>query len=89
MQNRIEINYSRRFLKQISKLPSRIFNLAEKKEKIFRENPFDFRLNTHKLHGKEKEAWVFYVTESYRVKFIFLKERIVLFLEVGTYDIYK
>jgi len=32
---------------------------AKKKETIFRRNPFDSRLRTHKLHGKEREAWAF------------------------------
>ncbi|HHT9112639.1 MAG: hypothetical protein HZA47_07550 [Planctomycetes bacterium] len=36
-----------------------------RKEFVFRKNPFDKRLKTHKLSGKEKEAWAFWVDYSY------------------------
>ena len=62
---------------------------AKKKEAAFRENPFDPMLRTHKLHSKDKEAYAFWVSHSYRIKFIFLDEESVLFLDVGTHDIYS
>lgn len=89
MQNRIEVSYSRKFLKQASRISNRIIDLAEEKEETFKGNPFDPSLDTHKLHGKEKNTWAFSITKSYRIKFIFLKEGTVLFLEIGTHDIYK
>ena len=67
----------------------RIKKLAVKKEKIFRDNPFNPRLETHKLHGKEKEAWSFSINRDYRIKFIFLGKQEVLFFEVGAHEIYK
>jgi mRNA-degrading endonuclease RelE of RelBE toxin-antitoxin system len=84
-----EIRITSQFERQYRKLPKRIKQIAKDKESIFRKDPFDPRLNTHKLHGKEKEAWAFSITRSYRIKFIFLKERTVLFLEVGTHNIYR
>ena len=84
-----KVRYTRRFLKSAAKLPSRILNQAEEKEKIFREHPFDIRLKTHKLSGKEKGSWAFWVNDSYRIKFIFLPNREVLFLDIGTHKIYK
>jgi len=89
MRSRIEVSYSRKFLRQISRLPSRIVDLAGNKEEIFKESLFDSSLETHKLHGKEKDAWAFSVTKSYRIKFIFLKDGGALFLEIGTHDIYR
>lgn len=83
------IETSRNFQKQYKKTSRRIKTTAKEKESIFRQNPFDPRLDTHKLQGKEKEAWAFSVTRSYRIKFIFLTEDSVLFLEIGTHDIYK
>ncbi|MDO8094858.1 MAG: hypothetical protein Q6360_15370, partial [Candidatus Brocadiales bacterium] len=59
------------------------------KEAIFRNNPFDKRLKTHKLSGKERESWAFWVDYSYRIKFIFLTKNEVLFLDIGTHDFYK
>ena len=78
-----------RFDKHYRKLPKDVKNKAEIKEKIFRKNPFDPRLKTHKLHGKEKEAWAFWVDYRYRIKFIFLNEEEVLFLDIGPHKVYK
>lgn len=83
------VKVSNRFEKSYSKLPKEVKELAKKKEFIFRDNPFDPRLDTHKLHGKDKDIWSFSITGKYRIKFIFISESDVLFLEVGTHDIYK
>jgi len=84
-----EIKISSRFERNYKKLSREIKEKAKKKEKIFRENPFDPRLRTHKLHGKEKEAWAFWINYSHRIKFIFLSDEEVLFLDIGTHEIYK
>lgn len=47
----MEILYLPKFARQYKKLPSLVKEHAEKKEKIFRKNPFDPRLKTHKLTG--------------------------------------
>jgi len=83
------IEYSSKFLKSLSKLPNGIIKKAEEKEKIFKENPFDPRLRTHKLKGKEKETRAFWINYVYRIKFIFLSDKEVLFIDVGTHEIYK
>lgn len=77
------------FDKSYKRLPSKVRKKAKRKEKIFRENPFDSRLKTHKLHGREKEVWAFWIDYVYRIKFIFLNDEEVLFLDIGTHDIYK
>ena len=87
---RIEvIETTPRFDKHYKKLSKRIKELAKEKEVIFRENPFDPRLNTHKLHGKEKDILAFSIIQAYRIKFIFLNGSRVLFLDVGTHEVYK
>ncbi len=83
------IEYSRRFLKEMSRLPSRIIDEAHKKERILRDNPFDSRLRTHKLHGKEKELWAFWIDYRYRIKFLFVTDTTVVFVEAGLHKIYK
>ncbi len=83
------IHVSRQFEKQYKKLPKTIQHQAQIKEEIFRGNPFHPVLRTHKLQGKEKEAWAFWINYSYRVTFIFLSEKEVLFFEVGTHAIYR
>lgn len=83
------IKISPLFEKHFKKLPRDIKEKAKKRERIFRNNPFHPSLKTHKLAGKEKEAWAFWITFSYRLKFIFLNDKEVLFLDIGTHDIYK
>lgn len=77
------------FDKRYKKLSHGVKNKAKEKENIFRCNPFDPRLRTHKLHGKERETWAFWIDYIYRIKFIFLNKGEVLFLDVGTHDMYK
>ncbi len=84
-----EIRVTSKFERQYKKLAKSTKQLALERESIFRRDPFDPHLNTHKLHGKEKEAWAFSINKSYRIKFIFLREGAVLFLEVGAHDIYQ
>ena len=83
------VTVTSRFERQYKKLPKTVRETAKEKETIFRINPFDASLDTHKLHGKEKTAYAFSVNLRYRIKFVFLEERSVLFLEIGTHGIYK
>lgn len=85
----MEIQVTDRFVKHYRKLPQQIKTKAKLRENIFRRNPFDGRLKTHKLLGKQKEVWSFSITYSYRITFIFLTESQVLFLDIGTHEIYK
>ena len=84
-----EIKISPLFEKHYKELPKRIKERAKEKERIFRENPFNLTLKTHKLSGRNRECWAFWVDYSYRIKFIFLNDGKVLFLDIGTHKIYK
>lgn len=84
-----EIRYSAEFLKNVVRLPKNIIEKTKEKELLFRENVFNPTLRAHKLHGKNREAWAFWVNYIYRIKFVFLTENEVLFLDVGTHKIYK
>jgi len=77
------------FEKNYKKLPKRIKEKAKEKEMIFRNNPFDTRLKTHKLKGKQCQSWAFWINNSYRIKFLFISSDEVLFLDIGTHEIYK
>jgi len=83
------IELSTRYKKSFRRLPPKIQRKAILKIKIFRENPFTPQLRTHPLTGEEKECWAFWVDFTYRIKFIFLNDEEVLFLDIGTHDIYK
>ncbi len=81
-----KVDYSARFLKHLSRLPKQIVKQAEKKEIIFKTNAFDPRLRTHKLHGKDKESWAFWIDYHYRIKFIFLNSITAIFIDIGTHN---
>ena len=77
------------FDRHYRKLPKKLKEAAKEKEKLFRADVFHPSLETHKLHGKEKNTWAFWINQKYRIKFIFLKENSVLFLDIGDHSIYK
>lgn len=58
-------------------------------EKLFRKNPFDPKLKTHKLHGTMQEYWAFSISHNYRIGFTFIDSDLVHFHAIGSHDIYK
>ncbi|TSC94973.1 MAG: hypothetical protein Athens101410_692 [Parcubacteria group bacterium Athens1014_10] len=85
----MRIKVSPQFQKNYKKLPNSIKEKAKKKETIFRNNPFDSQLKTHKLSGRHKDSWAFWVDYSYRIIFIFLSSEEILFLDIGSHKVYK
>ncbi len=84
----MRILYLPRFARQYKKLPREVRELAEKRERIFREDPFDPRLKTHKLSGDLEGYYAFSINFSYRIIFEFGNPETVWFHQVGTHDIY-
>ena len=85
----MKIFFTSVFKKSYKKLTTEIKNSAKQKEKIFRKNPFDPRLKTHKLHGKYKNYWSFSISASHRIMFDLVSEDKIIFIDVGSHDIYK
>ncbi len=56
---------------------------------MFRKDPFNLRLKTHKLHGSQEGFMSFSVDFSYRIIFEFVNSDTVIFYEIGTHDIYE
>ena len=84
----LKILYSPRFAKRFRKLPERIREQAYAKELIFRADPFDARLKTHKLHGDLADCWAFSIDHGTRIIFSFEKDGVVHFHSVGGHDLY-
>ena len=84
----MEIEYSPKFAKQFKKLQKEIQEKALLCEKLFRTNPFDPKLKTHKLHGSMKEQWAFSISYGHRIGFTFIAGRTARFHAIGTHDIY-
>lgn len=85
----MNIRISTKFKKSYRKLPESVKGKAKEKEKIFKINPFEARLETHKLHGKYQEYWAFTVVGQYRIMFAFVGSDKVDFINIGTHEIYK
>lgn len=85
----MKIYYSAKFAKEYKKLPKKIKLLAEKKEAVFRKNPFEARLKTHRLTGKLKQFWAFSINYQYRIIVEFVNQNTVWFHAVGTHQIYR
>ena len=82
------VHYSSDFRKAYKRLPRNIQNLVDRKDKLFREDPFHPILNTHKLHGPLSGLWSFSVKWEYRILFEFVKDG-AIFYDVGTHEIYQ
>lgn len=53
---------------------------------IFRTNPFDQSLRTHKLSGRLKNLWSFSIEYDLRVVFSLLEGDRALFVDIGTHE---
>lgn len=85
----MNIIYSSKFEREYRRLTGDIKKLAENKEKIFRNNPHDSKLKTHKLGGSYKKYWAFSINYSYRIIFEFRDNGDIWFHSVGTHEIYR
>jgi len=85
----MRIFHSSKFAQEYQRLPLKIKKIAEKKEQIFREDPFDPRLKTHKLKGNLKGFLSFSINQKYRIIFEFVSPKTVWFHVVGDHSIYK
>ena len=86
----MEVIYSSKFSREYKKLPKNIKDTAEQQETIFRNDPFDLRLKTHKLNGKFSDFFSFSIGYKYRIIFEFSKDKkVVYFHSVGNHDIYQ
>lgn len=83
------VDTSTRFEKNFFRLPKRIQQLARKKDKVFRKNAFHPSIETHKLGGELKNDWAYSVNQEYRVHFYFVDDHTVVYVDIGTHEIYK
>jgi len=84
----MDIIYSPNFIRSYKKIPKQVKILAEKREIIFRKNPNDMRLKTHKLHGRLKDCWAFSINEKYRIIFEF-GDDCIYFHFIGDHKVYE
>lgn len=85
----MKIYYSSKFAREYKRLSLIVKKKAEKQEKIFRLNPFDLKLKTHKLSGPLKDFWAFSIDKKNRIIFEFIDEKTIWFHSVGDHSIYQ
>ncbi|MGR3309192.1 MAG: type II toxin-antitoxin system RelE/ParE family toxin, partial [Candidatus Brocadiales bacterium] len=65
----VSSSFRRAFKKRIDKEPERLF---WKKMEVFRSNPYEPSLKTHKLSGELEGLWSFSINHDVRVIFKFM-----------------
>ena len=85
----MKIIYTSKFSREYKKLEKEMKALAENKEKIFRRNPPDSILDTHKLHGRLRDFWSFSISHKCRIIFEFGDKDIIYFHSVGDHGVYQ
>jgi mRNA-degrading endonuclease YafQ of YafQ-DinJ toxin-antitoxin module len=85
----MQIIYSQQFVKDFKRIDLQTQRKAREKEIIFRENPFDNRLRTHKLSGRLDGSWSFSVNYDCRIVFEFKTGKTAIFHTIGGHSIYN
>jgi addiction module RelE/StbE family toxin len=86
----LEIEYTKSFLKQYSKLNPLVRRKTKTAINKFQKNPKDSSLKSHKLNGILADKYAFSVDHQYRIVFQMNKEKGSFeFLKIGTHQIYK
>lgn len=83
------IYYSSKFAREYRKLPNDIKKVAERRERLFRLNPFDPNLKGHKLKGVLTGFYSFSINQKCRIIFDFAGRDIIWFHSVGEHSIYN
>ena len=82
--------FGRAFRRTVRKHPT-LSEDIERTLRLLAENPFDSRVETHKLKGKLSGSWACSVSYDLRIVFDFVKsekqkEDDIFLLEIGTHD---
>ncbi len=80
----MNISYSKYFIKQAKKLPSRVREQLVERIERFSKNSFESLLHTHVLKGAYKAYGSINITGDYRALYLMRGEEIV-FDQVGTH----
>ncbi len=83
----MQIEYSKKFIKEFRKCPVKIRKLFKNKLEIFIKDPYSPALNNHKLHGKLKSYRSININSDWRAVFREIaKNKIIYFVAVGTHN---
>jgi len=85
----MKILYKPSFIKDYNKLSGELQAEVKEKIELFLKKENHLRLKVHKLSGKLKGSYSFSVNYSHRIVFEYESGDTVVFMAVGTHDIYK
>jgi addiction module RelE/StbE family toxin len=81
----MRITYSKEFIKQAEKLPSKLQHQLYEHIKLFRDNPLHPKLRNHALKGKHSVYRSINITGDYRVLYL-QSEGEAIFDKIGTHS---
>lgn len=84
-----KIETSSYFERAFRKLPKDLQQKVVERIAIFKQNPIDPKLNTHKLTGKLAGDWAFSVDYHNRIRFRAVDKGVAQLIDVGSHDIYR
>lgn len=87
-KTKIIIPFHRDFAKHIQHFRNKRSTI-DKAINTFSFDPLDRRLKTHKLTGKLQNYWSFSIDYHLRILFKFIDNHSVLFIDIGTHEIYR
>ncbi|MFA6515171.1 MAG: hypothetical protein WCT42_02820 [Candidatus Paceibacterota bacterium] len=85
----MEISYKATFIKQYNKLDKGLQEEVLEKIELLKDKNNHTLLKVHKLHGRFKENYSFYVNYKIRIVFVWENSEEVILLAIGDHDIYK
>lgn len=85
----MQVSYKPSFVRALKKLPPSLRQEVLEVIAVFRQDPFDPSLKTHKLQGKLRGRWSFSVNYRYRIVFRFEGSDHVHLLVIGDHDVYQ
>jgi len=85
----IKIGYLPVFIRQLNKLEDSLVTETIEKIDLFKDQKNHDMLKVHKLHGRLKGRYSFYVNYKIRVIFLYVSKNEVILLAVGDHDVYK
>ena len=85
----IKISYLPVFIRQFNKLENLLADEVVEKVELFKDQKNHDLLKVHKLHGRLKNRYSFYVNYKIRVVFCYVSKDEVALLAVGGHEVYQ
>jgi toxin HigB-1 len=80
------VKYTKTFIKKLTKLEDSLIYEIKDKIELLKDKKNHKKLKVHKLHGRLKGAYSFYVNYKIRVVFEYLSKTEIILEDVGPHD---